>query len=90
MAEVYSTDSQIKQYGLTVLEDDQNLFPPYQAAPMMNESLLKKYPELKRILNQLSGEITAQQMIEMNYEVNVNQASPEKVAREFLKKNGLI
>ena len=90
VAEVYSTDSQIKQYGLTVLEDDQNLFPPYQAAPMMNESLLKKYPELKQILNQLSGKITAQQMIEMNYEVNVNQASPEKVAREFLKKNGLI
>ncbi|MBU5894999.1 glycine/betaine ABC transporter permease, partial [Vibrio cholerae O1] len=44
VAQVYSTDSQIKQYNLTVLKDDKNLFPPYQAAPWMKESLLKKYP----------------------------------------------
>ena len=64
VAEVYSTDSQIKQYNLTVLKDDKNLFPPYQAAPLMKESLLKKYPELKKILNKLSGKITDQEMID--------------------------
>lgn len=90
VAEVYSTDSQIKQYDLTVLKDDKNLFPPYQAAPLMKESLLKKYPELKRILGKLSGKITDQQMIEMNYEVNVEQKSFAQVAQDYLKAQDLI
>lgn len=90
VAEVYSTDSQIKQYNLTVLKDDKNLFPPYQAAPLMKESLLKKYPELKKILNKLSGKITDQEMIEMNYDVNVKQEDAAKVAERYLKSKGLI
>lgn len=76
LAQVYSTDSQIKQYELTVLNDDKNLFPPYQAAPLMNKNLLKKYPQLEQILNRLSGKITNQEMIDMNYAVNVEQKDP--------------
>ncbi|MFC4653294.1 ABC transporter permease/substrate-binding protein [Lactococcus nasutitermitis] len=90
LAEVYSTDSQIKQYHLTVLKDNKELFPPYQAAPLMSEKLLKKYPELKSILNKLSGKITDKEMIEMNYDVNVKQESPATVAHHFLEKHHLI
>ncbi len=90
LAQVYSTDSQIKQYELTVLNDDKNLFPPYQAAPLMNKDLLKKYPQLEQILNRLSGKITNQEMIDMNYAVNVEQKDPAAVAHDFLVKHSLI
>ena len=90
LAQVYSTDSQIKQYDLTVLKDVKHLFPPYQAAPLMNASLLKKYPELKTILDKLAGKITDSEMVEMNYQVNVKQEDPAKVAQDFLKSKGLI
>lgn len=90
LAEVYSTDSQIKQFGLTVLKDDKQLFPPYQAAPLMNESLLKKYPQIKTILNKLAGKVTDQEMITMNYDVNVKQENAAKVAEDFLKAQKLI
>ena len=33
ITDVYSTDPEIAQYDLVVLEDDQHLFPPYQGAP---------------------------------------------------------
>lgn len=89
VAEVYSTDSQIKQFNLTVLKDDKGLFPPYQAAPLMNASLLKKYPELENILNKLAGKINDSQMVEMNYDVSVKQDDPAKVAKNFLKAQGL-
>ena len=56
----------------------------------MKESLLKKYPELKKILNKLSGKITDQEMIEMNYDVNVKQEDAAKVAERYLKSKGLI
>lgn len=90
LAQVYSTDSQIKQYELTVLNDDKNLFPPYQAAPLMNNSLLKKYPQLEKILNELSGKITNKEMIDMNYAVNVEQKDPAAVAHDFLVKHSLV
>ncbi|GAB2027711.1 ABC transporter permease/substrate-binding protein [Lactovum odontotermitis] len=90
LAQIYSTDSQIRQYKLSILKDDRQLFPPYQAAPLVKPALLKKYPELRKILNKLSGKITDAQMIQMNYEVNVKQKSPASVARAFLKSENLL
>ncbi len=90
VAQVYSTDSQIKQYQLTVLKDDKNLFPPYQAAPLMSKELLKKHPQLEQILNKLAGQITNQEMIDMNYAVNVEQKDPAAVAHDFLEKHNLL
>lgn len=88
--DAYSTDSEIQQYDLTVLEDDENLFPPYQGAPLMRSELLETYPELDDILNVLGGKITDDQMRSMNYQVNVDGLSAEEVAREFLISEGLL
>ncbi|HEK9099595.1 ABC transporter permease/substrate-binding protein [Bacillus pfraonensis] len=88
--DAYSTDSELEQYGLQVLEDDKGLFPPYQGAPLLREGTLDKYPELEKTLNKLAGKISDEDMRKMNYEVNVNGKSAEKVAREFLEKERLI
>lgn len=90
IADVYSTDSGIQRYHLTLLEDDLHLFPPYQGAPLMREETLEKYPELKPILNQLSEKITEKQMQSMNYQVDVLKKSPQKVAKEFLIRQHLL
>lgn len=86
----YSTDSEIKKYNLTVLEDDKKLFPPYQCAALVREDVLNKYPEIEEILNKLSGKITEEEMINMNYDVDVNEKMPSDVAKSFLQKNHLI
>lgn len=88
--EVYSTDPEITKYKLKILKDDKHLFPPYQGAPLMKAELLKKYPELEKILNKLSGKITEEQMSKMNYEVGIEGKSAETVARDFLKQHGFI
>lgn len=88
--DAYSTDSEIAQYKLKVLKDDKQLFPPYQGAPLMLKSTLKKYPELKAPLEKLAGKITDQEMSEMNYEVNVKGKSAEEVAKNYLEKEGLL
>ncbi|MFD1018321.1 ABC transporter permease/substrate-binding protein [Thalassobacillus hwangdonensis] len=88
--DAYSTDSYMIEENLTVLEDPENLFPPYQGAPLLRKETLDKYPELQEILNQLAGKITDEQMQEMNYEVDYNDADPEDVAREFLQEEGLL
>lgn len=44
--DAYSTDSEIKQYDLMTLEDDQHLFPPYQGAPLMKKNLRRSIQKL--------------------------------------------
>lgn len=90
LVDAYSTDSELQQYHLTVLDDDQHLFPPYQGAPLMRKETVQKYPELKKALNKLAGKITDDQMREMNYQVNVNGKKAAAVAKQFLQKEGLL
>ncbi|AZB44171.1 ABC transporter permease/substrate-binding protein [Bacillus sp. FJAT-42376] len=90
LIDAYSTDSELAQYGLVTLEDDKGLFPPYQGAPLLKQETLKKYPELEKTLNKLSGKITDDEMRNMNYLVNVKGESAEKVARDFLTKAQLL
>lgn len=89
LIDAYSTDSEIEHYKLVVLEDDKNLFPPYQGAPLMRKETAEQYPEVVEALNQLAGKITDDEMREMNYQVNVEGLPPEKVAKEYLRKEGL-
>ena len=90
IVDAYSTDAEITQYDLIALKDNKHLFPPYQGAPLMKSSLLKKHPELQRILNKLSGKITDAEMSRMNYEVKVRNRTAADVAREYLLKEGLL
>ena len=90
LIDAYSTDSQLKQYNLFVLEDDRQLFPPYQGAPLMRADLLEKHSELEGILNQLAGKITASQMSEMNYQVDVEGKTAASVAHDYLVKEKLL
>lgn len=88
--DVYSTDSQIVEHDLVLLEDDRGLFPPYQGAPLMGEETLEAFPELEGILEQLAGQISEEEMQAMNYQVNVDGVAAEDVAREYLDENGLV
>lgn len=90
ITDAYSTDAELARYDLVVLEDDKQLFPPYQGAPLMKAELLKKHPELEAVLNKLAGKITADQMSQMNYQVGVEGKSAREVARDFLDKEGLL
>ena len=60
LIDAYSTDAELKQYDMVVL-DDKHVFPPYQGAPMFKEKFLKRTSEIKKALNQLSNKITDEQ-----------------------------
>jgi len=90
IVDAYSTDSELIEYDLVVLEDDKQLFPPYQGAPLMRKDTLEKYPELEEILNKLAGQISAEEMSRMNYQVKVDKRSASEVAHEYLVNKGLV
>ncbi|GKT03031.1 ABC transporter permease/substrate-binding protein [Furfurilactobacillus entadae] len=90
VVDAYSTDSELRQYDLTVLKDNKHFFPAYQGAPLMKAALAKKYPGIVKSLNQLSGKISEQDMQEMNYEVNVQKKSAKSVAHHYLVTHHLL
>jgi osmoprotectant transport system permease protein len=90
VVDAYATDPEITKYDLVVLKDDKHLFPPYQGAPLMKATLLKKYPEIKQILTQLSGKISEEEMSKMNYEVGIEGKSAASVAKTYLEKHQMI
>ncbi|MBY0098260.1 glycine betaine ABC transporter substrate-binding protein [Mesobacillus maritimus] len=88
--DAFLTDGLLEAFGLTVLEDDKNFFPPYYAIPIVREDTLEEYPELEEVINLLAGKLTDAKMRELNYKVDSLKESPEKVAEEFLINEGLM
>ena len=85
----FSTDGRIRAYDLRVLDDDQNYFPPYYAAPLVRQATLQRYPQLRALFDKLADAISAEAMMQMNFEVDQNKRSPRDVAREFLQQNNI-
>ncbi|MFN5067916.1 MAG: glycine betaine ABC transporter substrate-binding protein [Aphanizomenon sp.] len=84
-----STDGLIPVLNLVILEDDKKYFPPYQAIPIFNQEIIRKYPELTDTINQLGGKISTTAIQKMNYQVD-NQSQPvEKVVSTWLKSQQL-
>lgn len=87
---VFTTDGQLSTSNVTVLKDDQNLYPSYMCGNVVRNEVLKKHPELKSILNKLTNTISDAQMSKMNYEVETLKKEPRDIAKKFLKDRGLL
>lgn len=84
------TDGEISAYNLVLLEDDRNLFPPYQVAPVVRQEVLDQHPEIREALNALSSKLTNETMQRLNYQVSGEQQEPAAVAKAFLVQEGMI
>lgn len=90
VAEVYTTDGQIADYGMVVLEDDLSFFPAYEAAPLARTDSLERHPAVRDAVQVLAGKIDAETMRALNSRVDVDGRSPETVARVALAEMGLV
>ncbi len=78
-----ATDGQIRHLGLRVLADDKHYFPPYEAAPVVRQAALERWPVLWRALEGLGGTLTADDMRRLDYAVDGEHRSPADVVREL-------
>lgn len=86
ITDAYSTDGDLERYGLTTLVDDKNYFPQYIALPFVRSDL----PEgVKTSLNKLAGRIDDDRMRSLNARVVVDGQTFARVARDFLREEGL-
>jgi osmoprotectant transport system permease protein len=82
--DIYSTDSQIKKYHLRVLNDDRKYFPSYDAVLIYRADLPQRFPKTWAALQGLQNTISADKMIAMNAQVEIDKQSSQAVAASFL------
>ena len=85
-----TTDGLIPALDLFVLEDDRHYFPPYEAVPVIREQTVEQHPEVAKALAQLAGQISDQEMQQLNYAVDGQHRDVKDVAHEFLVKKRVI
>lgn len=86
----YSTDGLIERYELRVLSDDKKFFPPYEAAALISERLVRDNPAAVAALAELSGRLDVSRMRTLNRRVEVEGVAIPLVAREALRSLGLV
>jgi osmoprotectant transport system substrate-binding protein len=84
-----STDGLIDALGLVALVDDLRYFPPYDAAPIVRESALERFPQLRAALADLGGKLSAGDMRKLNYAVDAQHQDAAAVVRKFRSERGL-
>ena len=84
-----STDGLIDSLGLVALEDDRHYFPPYDAVPIVRQSTLAQFPQLRAALADLAGKLSAADIRRLNYAVDAQHQDAPAVVRQFRSSNGL-
>ena len=84
-----STDGLIDSLGLVALEDDRHYFPPYDAVPIVRQSTLAQFPQLRAALADLAGKLSAADIRRLNYAVDAQHQDAAAVVRAFRQSRGL-
>jgi osmoprotectant transport system substrate-binding protein len=84
-----STDGALDSLPLVALDDDRHYFPPYDAVPIIRQSTLAKFPQLRSALADLAGKISAVEMRHLNAQVDAAQRDAADVVRDFRKAKNL-
>jgi glycine betaine/choline ABC-type transport system substrate-binding protein len=86
---VFSTDGQIAADDLLVLEDDRQLFPPYNVSLVVNDKAATAAgPDLPKIVAQVQQDLSTKVMQELNSRVDLDKEKPAAVARAYLQQFG--
>lgn len=84
--DIYSTDAKIDQLNLTLLKDDQGLFPGYQAVVLARSDFVATHPDLWAEIQLLFDRIHEPEMRALNAQVDRDGKSFEAAASSFLGK----
>ena len=85
---VFTTDGQLNDKRIVVLEDDLNFYPKYMAGMVVREEVLNKHPELNTVLDKLNNLIDEGTMAKLNNRVETGKENPKDVAISFLEEKG--
>jgi osmoprotectant transport system substrate-binding protein len=87
VADIFSTNPQIRRKHLVVLKDPKHLFTAQNVAPLIRKS--KASPKVTKVLNAVTATLTTKNLSAAVAKVEVDKANPEKVAKKFVSDHDL-
>lgn len=84
--DVYTTDAEIRQYGLSALDDDARFFRRYDAVFLYRLELARRGSAVSVVdaLRRLEGRIDARAMVAMNARAKLDRVPESTVAADFV------
>jgi len=87
----FTTDGQIAANDEVVLEDDKDLFPPYNVTFVLTKQAAERLgPNLRRVVTAVQEGLTTPVMQELNSRVDLDRQDPRVVARQYLQAEGYV
>jgi glycine betaine/choline ABC-type transport system substrate-binding protein/ABC-type proline/glycine betaine transport system permease subunit len=91
VGEVFTTDGQIKAQNEVLLQDDKQLFPPYNAVLLATTKVADAAgPDFQATVDKVTAGLTLPVMQELNSRVDLDKQTPAAVAREYLTESHFI
>jgi osmoprotectant transport system substrate-binding protein len=90
VGQVGTSDGQVEQLDLVVLQDDKDWQNAENLVPVVSTPFLEDNPEVEEILNQLSEVLTTDDLKTLNAQVDAERRLASEVAEEYLSEKGLI
>ena len=84
VTDVYTTDAQIADRHLRVLDDDRAYFPRYDAMLLYRLDAPRRHPEAWAAIQSLAGRIPVATMIAMNARAELRHETFTDIARDFM------
>ena len=83
-APAYTTEGRLVETDkFVLLEDDKQMWPPYNLAPVVRDEVLEAYPEIAEILNAISSRLDTETVTQLNARVDIDKEDYADVAAEF-------
>jgi osmoprotectant transport system substrate-binding protein len=80
---VFSSDADLNQLGLVVLQDDKHLEAADNVVPIVRQSVATD--EVKKVLNAISAKLTTSDLIQLNAEVSIQKMDADAATKAYLQ-----
>ena len=91
VALLFTSDAIISVKGFVLLEDDKKLQLSDNVVPILRKDIADKGgSDLRTRVNDVSKKLTTAELTELNKQVGIDKKDPKDVARDWLRKQGLI
>jgi osmoprotectant transport system substrate-binding protein len=90
LAEVGTTQGDLEESGLVILDDDQGVQAAENLIPAVNTDFLDEHPDVADVLNPLADVLTTDDLADLNGRVALDREKPADVATSYLEEQGLL
>jgi osmoprotectant transport system substrate-binding protein len=87
VARLFSTEGVISARNWVYLKDDKGLIPADNIIPVARKAALT--PKIRKLFNQVSSQLTTEDLRGMNKRASVDHDDPEQIASDWIDKHGL-